>query len=634
MDKGLPEHAGLIAWCILALPLVSFLVGGLWLGRRCWRTTGILAVILNGIGAVLAGALAVGLMPYPTWFVAGPEWLRIASGLAISFDLSLDRLAVMMLVVVSSISTLVHLYSLGYMRGDPGAGRFFPLLSFFTFAMMGLVTAANLVQLYIFWELVGVASYLLIGFWYERPSAVAAAKKAFVVTRFADAFFLVGIILLGAATGGFGIAQANAPAAAEALRNGVLAEGVSVNLLAVAGILIFAGGWGKSAMFPLHVWLPDAMEGPTPVSSIIHSATMVVAGVFLTARMFPLFAASGVTLALVECVGAFTALFAAVIACTQTDIKRILAYSTLSQLGYMMFSLGAANATGYTASVFHIFTHAFFKAMLFLAAGALIHAVHDNDLARMGGLRRRMPWTFAAALVGCLAIAGFWPFSGFFSKDLILLASWQAGHTAVFVVGLAASLLTAFYMFRFFFLAFTGAARGDTSHARDDGVMTIPIVALAIPSAAVGWLAKDFFEVQFAAPLLDHGGHAPHAAWLPYVVGALGVVGLLGAFLRYGRGVTAEQFSRDGGPLYRVVRNKFYVDELYLWLTKRVAFNAVARPSDWIDRRLVDGSMNAVAWVMQWFSAIQRMLQNGQVQFYLAMMVIGLVCLWIAGGLW
>ena len=644
MDSAAPQAIYQYSWLIPALPLASFLINGLWLGRRSVRASSALAVLLNLASAVYAVALAA------RFFTAGGppvawsyEWLAIAVGrggpnLSVSMGGLLDPISVMMLVVISTVSALVHFYSIGYMRGDPGAGRFFPLLSFFAFSMLGLVIATNLVQLYVFWELVGVSSYLLIGFWYTKPSAVAACKKAFVVTRFADAFFLVGIVLVGYVNGQFDFASVNSRHCAALLNRDVLVGGLTLNLLTVATLLIFMGGWGKSAMFPLHIWLPDAMEGPTPVSAIIHSATMVVAGVYLTARMYPLFAAAPGTLHVVEAVGA------AVIACTQKDIKRILAYSTLSQLGYMMFALGTArlalpsgpevNGLGYSAAMFHVFTHASFKAMLFLAAGALIHAVHDNDLTAMGGLRRAMPFTYAAALVGCLAIAGVWPFSGFFSKDEILLTAWQCGHRLTFALGMATSALTAFYMFRFFFLIFHGEPKRDLSHTHEDFFMTLPIVLLAIPSAASGWIARHFFSERVVPSVFVGVAEGAPAAWLPYAAMAMGLAGIVAAAVLYGRGATAESLLAERHPLYRLVRNKFYIDEVWLFVTRRVVFALVAEPARWFDARVVDGSMNATAWVLQKGGAVQRAIQNGQVQLYLGAIVTGLILLYgLAGGL-
>ena len=458
------------SYLILLFPLFSFAIIGLGHLNSDNRFVAKFAITMSSLslGYVLLTTFAylsrLPHLPERTMLAYDAAWLNFAPGLTANLGMYLDPISVMMLVVVTVISLLVNIYSVGYMKGDRSFNRFFALLALFTFSMLGLVTSGNIFQMFVFWELVGVSSYSLIGFWYEKPSAVAASKKAFIVTRFADAFFLLGILIVSFYSQSFSFQTLNNPETA------VLLNGHGV--LTLATLLIFCGGWGKSAMFPLHVWLPDAMEGPTPVSSIIHSATMVVAGVYLTARMFPLFAAAESTLFVIQCIGAFTALFAAVIAITQMDIKRILAFSTLSQLGYMIFSLGAAkvcaeggqhgaevNLLGFSASMYHVFTHAFFKCMLFLGAGAVIHAVHSNDILQMGGLKRHMPRTYWSLLAACLAIGGVFPFSGFWSKDMILLSSLQSGHYVTFLVGLITGGLTAFYMFRFFFLIFHGEAR-------------------------------------------------------------------------------------------------------------------------------------------------------------------------------
>ncbi len=636
------EHATTWAisnsWLTLALPLAAFLVNGLLLGRRAPRAAAAFAVLANLAAAVVAVLVArdyfAPAQPAPllAWSCPWLELPHFAGGLTLSLGCWLDPLSVMMLVLITVISTLVHLYAAGYLRGDPGFGRFFALLPFFAFAMTGLVIAPDLIQLYIFWELVGLASYVLIGFWYTKPSAVEASKKAFVITRFADAFFLIGIALVATVLGTVQFAAVNAPAAGAALAQPVAFGGHSFSLLALAAVLLFAGGWGKSALFPLHVWLPDAMEGPTPVSSIIHSATMVVAGVFLTARLFPLFAAAGSALFLAETLGAFTALLAALMACVQTDIKRVLAYSTLSQLGFMMFALGVADPAapaGYTAALFHVFTHAFFKCMLFLCAGLLIHAAHTHDLRGMGGLRRKLPLTHAATLVGCLALAGLWPLSGFFSKDAILAAAWTSGKPWIFAVGLATSVLTAFYMARLYLLAFAGASRagGRDAHAHEDPLMALPVAVLAVPSAAAGWCAEKFFTHHLLPPGAT-AGHAAHAAWVPWVALGAALAGLLFAAFRYGRGFVP---GAPRHPAVRVAYNRFYVDELWLVFAHWFMFTLVAAPAKWFDSVIIDGTLDTSAWLLQKCGALQRAWQNGHVQRYLAAMLAGLLALYLLG---
>jgi NADH-quinone oxidoreductase subunit L len=413
---------------------------------------------------------------------------------------------------------------------------------------------------------------------------------------------------------------------------------------------MFIGGWGKSAMFPLHVWLPDAMEGPTPVSSIIHSATMVVAGVYLTARFFPMFSAAPGFLDVVRVVGIFTALFAAVIACTQKDIKRILAFSTLSQLGYMMFALGAGvtvsgavNATAYSASTFHIFNHAFFKCLLFLGAGALIHHAHANELDSMGGLWKKLPLTWAAMGLACLAIAGIPPFSGFWSKDEIILAAWQSGHSLGAGLALFTGFLTAFYMFRLFFLAFHGEGRGsggshghDSHGAHENPWMTVPILILAVPSVLAGFFAKDVFH-HYSLPHMALSAEAfEHVSWLPLTASALGFAGLLLAFLLYGRkGADAKAaLSVEGrASWYRAIFNKFYIDEVYLFITRRILIGGFAGAVKWVDHHVVDGAVDLTAAATMRTGGLLRRLQNGNLAFYLGAFLFGILLLRFLGRL-
>src|SRR6187431_1216555 len=403
----------------------------------------------------------------------------------------IDPISVMMLVVVSFVSLMVHLFSLGYMKGEERFATYYAFLGLFTFSMLGLVVSSNLFQIYMFWELVGVSSYLLIGYYYDKPSAVAASKKAFIVTRFADLGFLIGILILA-----FYGKSLDIKTLIENLQSSELAAISTASFIGISALtwgltLIFIGGAGKSAMFPLHIWLPDAMEGPTPVSALIHAATMVVAGVYLVARLFPLFTLTPVSLSIVTVVGIVSAFLAAIIACTQTDIKRVLAYSTMSQIGYMMFALGVSgyageNGLGYTASMFHLFTHAFFKSLLFLGAGVVIHFIHSNEMKDMGGLRKYLPITNLSFLIACLAIAGIPPFAGFFSKEEILLAAYHS-NKIVYGVALFTSGLTAFYMFRLYFSIFWNkttevhnhSATAD-KHGEGPFSMKLPLVILAI----------------------------------------------------------------------------------------------------------------------------------------------------------
>ncbi|MBR2058431.1 MAG: NADH-quinone oxidoreductase subunit L, partial [Fibrobacter sp.] len=552
--------------------------------------------------------------------------------------------SVMMLVVVTFISFMVNIYSIGYMREDRAMGRFFALLSLFSFSMLGLVVATNLFQMFIFWELVGVSSYLLIGFWYHKPSAVSASKQAFILTRFADSFFLLGIVLVSYVVGSFDFTTINSltmfPFRNETIDMGICVMSKS-SALVLGSILIFTGGWGKSAMFPMHIWLPNAMEGPTPVSSIIHSATMVVAGVYLVARLFPFFAVCGDSLTLIMWVGAFTMVFAAVIACTQKDIKRILAYSTLSQLGYMMFALGACKigqaiiTTGWTASTFHIFTHAFFKCSLFLIAGSLIHQVHTNDLDAMGGLRKKMPLTYACALISILAISGIPPFSGFFSKDEIILAAFQGQHYAVFALALLTSGLTTFYMFRLFFLAFHGEPRHEgvkAGHVHEDFFMTLPVVILAIPALLSGILGKGLFEHFFTPGKL----HVPtmlkvaHAEWIPFVAIGVAVLALLIAWFLYASPKAKIQRALDDTNrcgIYKIIYHKFYFDEMYYTVVRQFIFGGVARVSRAFNDYVIEGLLAFSIWFIHKLGDLVRTAQAGYLPFYLGTLIVG-VLIW------
>jgi NADH-quinone oxidoreductase subunit L len=626
------------SWLILAFPLLSFAVNGTFLCKHK-KQAGYFSIFMAGLSMVFALGLASEFVKNfanvpAAKRVAIPwvwEWMPLLSEVfgEISLKISFycDPISVMMLIVVSVIAFFVNIYSVGYMKKDEGAGRFFALLSLFAFSMLGLVVATNLIQIYIFWELVGISSYLLIGFWYFKPSAVAASKQAFILTRFADSFFLLGILLIGFMLNSFDFLEWNNPQ-----KLGIVNMVVSHKWLAVASVLVFVGAWGKSAMFPLHIWLPNAMEGPTPVSSIIHSATMVVAGVYLTARLFPFFAGIGTVLEVAAFIGAFTAMFAAIIACTQKDIKRILAYSTLSQLGYMMFALGVG---GYTASMFHVFTHAFFKCMLFLIAGAVIHAVHSNSLDEMGGLRKKMPFAYFSCLIACLAIAGIPPFSGFWSKDEILLSAWVAGNCAVFFAGLFTGGLTAFYMFRMFFLTFHGKARSEhIAHAHEDPWMTFPIVVLAIPAAAIGFVSHKFFAAFVEVPPLFEGSpfleyiSLTHPEWLPLVASLAGVLGIAVAWFFYARkGMNAEAVLETDirSPLYRIIYNKFYFDEMYYAFTRGFLIKVVAGFLKAFDHYVIDMMGDLIAAVLQWMGKGVRLAQNGSFAVYASVFVTGIV---------
>ncbi len=555
-------------------------------------------------------------------------WLQLTDKLHIDLGVLLDPISVMMLIVVSTVSFMAHIYSLGYMKSEKGFERFFAFLSLFTFSMLGLVVATNIFQMYIFWELVGISSFLLIGFYYQKPSAVAASKKAFIVTRFADLGFLIGILILSFNTKTFDfitLTDPNGPAIAQG--GGIAFLGLSVMTWSM--IFVFMGGVGKSAMFPFHIWLPDAMEGPTPVSALIHAATMVVAGVYLVARMFPIYIFSApAALDVVAYVGAFSSLFAAVIACTQTDIKRVLAYSTMSQIGYMMLALGVSGyggheGLGYMASMFHLFTHAMFKALLFLGAGAIIHAVHTNYMTEMGGLRKYLPITHMTFLIACLTIAGIPPLSGFFSKDEILAAAFHS-NKLLFAVEYAVAGLTAFYMFRLYFSIFWGK---DTHYHHTPheapATMTIPLIVLAIGSVFTGFI--PFNE------LVTSDGKVFETELELIVAIPSVLIGLLGigiAFVMYRKeSEIPDKLAATFKYSYKWAYNKFYMDELYLFVTKKIIFGYISEPVAWFDRHIVDGTMNAIASVTQSVSLRIRGFQSGQLQKYGFVFVTGAIIL-------
>ena len=620
---------------ILITPLFLFLFLGLVGGKLRPNIAGIIGTLGMGFCAVLAYSVA-----YQYFFVIGKtadswqsimpinfEWLRFTELLHIDLGILLDPISVMMLVVISTVSFMVHIYSLGYMHGEVGFQRYYALLSLFSFSMLGLVVATNIFQMYIFWELVGVSSYSLIGFYYQKPSAVLASKKAFIVTRFADLGFLVGILILSYYTKTFDFATLTANNAELVISSFAGGTFMGMSLVSVALALIFMGGAGKSAMFPLHIWLPDAMEGPTPVSALIHAATMVVAGVFLVARLFPVyFFAAPDVLTMIAYIGAFTALFAAVIAITQTDIKRVLAFSTISQIAYMMAALGVSkygdhDGLGYMASMFHLFTHAFFKALLFLGAGSVIHAVHSNEMKDMGNLHKYMKITSITFLIACLAIAGIPPFSGFFSKDEILAAAFHNQPIVFWTLWIVAGL-TAFYMFRLYFGIFFNGKRDYEHKPHESGLpMAIPLMILAVFSVFTGLIPFSEFISSDNKPFEMH---------IDMVVASLSVVaaivGIVVAYTMYFKDSNkpAAVAARLKG-LYTASLNKFYLDEVWMFITKKVIFNCVSRPIAWFDRHVIDGTMDNIANVTQRASHRVRGLQSGQMQRYVAFLVAGTI---------
>ncbi len=618
---------------ILLLPLCMFLFLGLAGHKLSKQVAGIVGTLGLSVAAVLAYMVAFNYFTAPrtaegVWATIIPynfEWLQFTDKLHIDLGIMLDPISVMMLVVITTVSLMVHIYSLGYMHGEKGFQRYYAFLSLFTFSMLGLVVATNIFQMYIFWELVGVSSYLLIGFYYTKPSAVSASKKAFIVTRFADLGFLIGILILSFFTETFDFQTLiNNPGSLIASTEGMTFLGCSVAAWGMA--LIFMGGAGKSAMFPLHIWLPDAMEGPTPVSALIHAATMVVAGVYLVARMFPIYCTTPEVLELITWVGGITALYAAIVACVQTDIKRVLAFSTISQIAFMMVALGVAFNTdlhtglGYMASMFHLFTHAMFKALLFLGAGCIIHAVHSNEMKDMGNLRKYMPITHITFLIACLAIAGIPPFSGFFSKDEILTAAFEkSAFWGVWMTAVAG--LTAFYMFRLYYRIFWWNKPDYGHHTPHEApaTMFLPLVFLALVTIGAGFIPfGEFVSVS---------GEAYHIH-LNWTVATTSIIVAVVAILL----ATWLYKSENGKPkamadafrrLHTAAYHRFYMDEVYMWVTHKVIFQRICKPIAWFDRHIVDGTMNALASVTNSVSYSIRKLQSGYIQGYAWVFIMG-----------
>ena len=619
---------------ILCIPLFMFLFLGLVGMKLSHKLTGFLGCL--GMGACLTLCYITSF----TYFFGGDfineagerlqailwntTWLQFTEHLTIRLGFLLDPISAMMLVVIPTISFMVHVYSLGYMEGEKGFQRYYAFLSLFSFSMLGLVVATNIFQMYIFWELVGASSYLLIGFFYKLPSAVSASKKAFIVTRFADLGFLIGILILSYYTKTFNFLDMTSnPAGVLGSFEGATFMGASV--LTWALVLIFMGGMGKSAMLPLHIWLPDAMEGPTPVSALIHAATMVVAGVYLVARLFPLYLLEEAALTIITVVGCVTAFYAAVVACAQIDIKRVLAFSTISQIAFMITSLGVARpeiheGLGFMASMFHLFTHAMFKALLFLGAGALIHAVHSNNYTAMGGLRKYMPITHITFLIGCLAIAGIWPFAGFFSKDEILSAAygnhWFWGAWLSMVAG-----LTAFYMFRLYYLIFWWKDPDFGHHTPHDPplAMKFPLVFLALVSCVAGFIPFGHLVTWNREPYTIHIDPVVAATSLAIAILAIA----LATYMYRKENPLPDKLADKFHGLWTAANRRFYWDEIYLWITHKVIFNGVCKPIAWFDRHIIDGTMDGFARVAQWASCSIRGLQSGNVQTYVWIYLIG-----------
>jgi NADH-quinone oxidoreductase subunit L len=616
-----------LALVVLAGPGLAALVLGLLAPlRRAGRPAALVALAGSATALVAAARLARRLWGAPagTLETLTVAWLPQAGERPLaSVGVLVDPLSASLAGLVALVAFLVQLYSLGYLDHETPAalGRYYLYQSLFAFSMLGLTFAPGFLQMFVFWELVGLSSYLLIGFWYQRPSAAAAAVKAFWVTKLGDLGFVVGIVILWGATGTF-----------DFLTLFRAAPEITPGTLGLAMGLVYLGAMGKSAQVPLHVWLPDAMEGPTPVSALIHAATMVTAGVYLVARAYPLFEAAPAVLAVVAAIGALTAFVAATLALVQTDLKRVLAYSTVSQLGYMMTALGAGAVA---AGFFHLITHGFFKALLFLGAGAVIHAVGSNDLRRMGRLGRRMPLTAVTFVIGALALAGVPPLAGFHSKEAVLAGVWDSGHRVAFGLLAVTALLTAFYMFRAVFLAFGGSGPAEGHPHDPPGTMALPLVVLALLAAGAGLLAtgtlgRTFSDFLGVGP--PAGGHGP--GWLlPLSVG-LAAVGIGAAWAVYQRRlVPAAALRRACGVWARAAEAGYGLDRLYEGLY-RGALLAGAAAVAWIDRYLVDGVVNAASALTLRAGARLRLIQTGRAQDYLVGVTAGFLLLVMVWRLW
>lgn len=612
---------------IPALPFLAFLIvgiGGHWIKSRA-HLIAVPAVFGSLLLSVLALMETAGgknvAIPLYTWMTSGD--------LHIELELYIDRLTAVMLVLVTTVSSLVHVYTIGYMSGEKGYARFFAYIALFTFSMLMLVMADNFLQLFVFWEAVGLCSYLLIGHWYERDAARAAATKAFLVNRVGDFGFLLGLLLVLLTFGTLEYRHVFAQAAdfTGATTNflGPFGGTWQVSTLTLMCVLLFIGAIGKSAQFPLHVWLPDAMEGPTPISALIHAATMVTAGVFMVARLAPLYNLSPTAMDIVAVTGAVTMLLGASIALTQNDIKRIVAYSTVSQLGYMVMACGLGT---YSAGMYHLLTHGAFKALLFLASGSVIIALHhEQDIRRMGGLKDKLPITYWTMVVGSLALAGFPLTSGFFSKDDILVGAWSHGSFGhvLAILGLLTAGLTAFYSFRLIFVVFWGDSRVDPHHTgrvhEPSSTMTMPLLVLAVLSIVSGYIGIP----QFLEPVF--GGEAHHDAAAMGIMAAataLGLAGIAAAYVFYVQSPELpNRLAAQWHRLYELSLNKWYVDEIYDRTVVRPTFRMADRMWAKVDVGMIDGAVNGVARAVAWWGWFMRLFQSGQTQHYALGMTLG-----------
>ena len=547
----------------------------------------------------------------------GFSWINIP-GLHVEIGTLLDPLSILMLFVVTFVGSLIHIYSRGYMHGEPGYSRFFACMSLFIFSMLGIVLANNFIQIYIFWELVGLSSYLLIGYYFEKPSASDAAKKAFLVNRVGDFGFILGIFVLFQATGTFNFIEIN-----HILEKG----GIPESTIYIAALLIFCGAIGKSAQFPLHVWLPDAMEGPTPVSALIHAATMVAAGVYLLARTSLLYHFSPDAMEVVAYIGGFTALLAAVIAVAQNDIKRVIAYSTLSSLGYMVMAMGVG---GMTAGMFYLTTHAFFKALLFLAAGSVIHALHTQDIWEMGDVFKKLKTTGTTFILGSLAMAGVFPFSGFWSKDEILTIAFTSHHYFLFTIGILVAFVSAFFMTRLVFVTFFGKGRYHGHPHESPSVMTVPLVILAFFAVVAGFAGMPWIEPNFgsyiAGPL--HGGHGEHGFNL-FVAGlstAVVIAGIALGYIVYCKELKSDPLAKN--VLYNLAHNKFYFDEFYDNIIVAKVYNGIGRICNFAEVNfIIIFFVNGFAYLTRETGKVLRLTTTGKLQHYALVMVAGVVVL-------
>lgn len=614
------------AWLIPALPFLAFLLIGFVL-RKEEKAAAATAICLTGSSFVLALGIIGAILERPELIekpiVYSVRWFSMA-GLSVEMGCLVDTVSAMMLFVVTLISTLVMIYSTGYMHGDEGFTRFFAYLSLFASSMLGLVIATNFLQLFVFWELVGLCSYLLIGYYYYKVSAREAAKKAFMTTRVGDFGLLVGIVMVQVFLGTMNFVELTA-------KMPVFAKEAPV-LISIIGLLVFIGPIGKSGQFPLHVWLPDAMEGPSPVSALIHAATMVVAGVYLVARAFTLFVVAPEVQHFVAYLGGFTAFFAASIALTQREMKRILAYSTVSQLGYMMMALGVGSLT---ASMFHLMTHAYFKALMFLAAGSALHALHGTaDIFKMGGLYRKMPWTAAFMVIGAVAIAGIPPFAGFWSKDEILTVTKLHGFTGLYYLASITAFMTAFYMFRMVFTAFFGKENAENHPHESPVSMLAPMGILAALSIVGGLVGAPFMDKGFGYWVRYGSYHAPEFH-LDVAGGSviLATLGITLAWLIYGaKKISSDSLAQKAGFLYSLSYNKYYIDEIYQWINKVFA-DGTGKVLYWIDVHVVDGIINGLAHLTAFLGERFRYLQTGQVQHYALVFFASIVLMLLISGI-